>query len=117
VTISQKPGCLRFPQGAIDAHGESGDESGDPKGGKKGGPKGSPKGGPKGGGKNGEGCRFVRDNKPCPYRDQCFSVWSNPPPVDLAACVKASAASSGGSASSGGEPFPEKGVTPVSDVV
>jgi hypothetical protein len=73
--------------------------------------------GSKGGGKNGKGCKFIHENKPCPYGGKCYSFWSHKPPlIDIAANVKDSSVSSCASASSGGENFHLKGVKPVSNV-
>jgi hypothetical protein len=64
---------------ALQAQGKSGSES-DGSNGSKGGRRDRPKGGGednKGGGKCAKGCKFIRDNKPCPFGEKCYSFWSH----------------------------------------
>jgi hypothetical protein len=96
---------------------KSGSES-DGSGGK-GGRRDRPKGGGKdneGGGKGAKGCKFICDNKPCPFGEKCCSFWSRPVPlINIAARVRNPGGSLGASGSSGGEVVHPKGIEPLYD--
>jgi hypothetical protein len=100
------------------AQGKGGSES-DSSNGSEGGRRDRPKGGGEdneGGRKGAEGCKFVRNNKACPFGEECYSFWSRPVlPIAIAARVRSLGGSSGASGSSGGEIVHPKGIKPVYD--